>query len=82
MIKVRDLTRLLARIDLPFEAKSMRQAILRMYLPIIKIQKTEYSDSKEGAEPTKESDNYYLFNDVLAAITHLSTEKNIRSKQM
>ena len=82
IIAVKDLVKFLARIELPFDAPSMHIAILKMYLPIIQITTTVMPKKGEGGKPTEEVSLYYLFNDVLTAITHLSTEKNIRAIEM
>ena len=45
---------------------------MQMYLPIIKVE-----DPKTG-----NSGNYFLFQDVYAAITHMSSSENIRDKEL
>lgn len=87
VIKVKDLIKFLARIELPFDVASMHMAIMKMYLPIIQVTEMIEPDEDDlerdpDAKPHEGLQLYYLFNDVLTAITHLSTEKNIRAMEI
>jgi len=73
LIEVQDLIYFLCTIELPFKCDSIYMLIMKMYLPIVQI-KPEVGQ--------KRNQNYFLFSDVLAAITHISTEENIRDSEL
>jgi len=76
IIPLNQLVLFLAKIDLPFECKSILRGIAKMYLPIITLEEP----GKDGGAPTVT--RYFLFQDILSAITHLSTEKKIREHEL
>ena len=59
--------------------KKLNTLVMRMHLPIIRFKVTDKTTNLYKKEKNK---NYFLFQDVLTAITHISTEKNIREEDL
>lgn len=84
LIKINQLIRFLAKIRLPFDVEgNFHNLIGKMYLPIITLRELETTtENKKMTEEKWVINKYFLFQDVMSAITHISTEKNIREKEL
>jgi len=72
IIPLKSLVMFLARIKLPFKSKSLYKTIGQMYLPIIRLK-------RQGEDEIK---SYFLFQDIMSAITHMSTTKKVKAHEL
>jgi hypothetical protein len=73
LIKCADFTKFLALIHLPFERENIYENISEMHLPIITVKRP---DSRQKVRC------YFLFQDVYAALTHMSSAEDVRDKEL